>query len=73
MRRDGRNEEWLGAPLDIEATATLIGCSPWTVRQVLIPAGLPCFRSRPNGKLIFYTQQVVRWIVHRQRLQGGRP
>lgn len=69
----GREDDALGAPLDIVAAARVIGCSAWTVRQVLIPAGLPCFRSRPNGKLIFYTQQVVRWIVHRQRLQGGRP
>lgn len=65
--------ESLGEPLDIKAVARVIGCSPWTVRQVLIPKGLPCFRSGSNGKLIFYHQQVVRWIVRRQHAQGGTP
>jgi len=58
----------LGSPLTIRDVARLIGCSPWTVRQKLIPAGLPHFRSGASGKLIFYTNQIVRWIeVH----QGG--
>jgi hypothetical protein len=59
----------LGAPLDLRAVAKLIGCSPWTVRQNLIPKGLPVFRSGASGKLIFYTNQVVRWIHQKQ--QGG--
>jgi len=59
----------LGAPLGIAETARLIGCSPWTVRQTLIPQGLPIFRSAASGKLIFYTNQVVRWIERKQ--QGG--
>ena len=29
----------------------LIGCSPWTVRQTLMPRGLPYFRLAPNGKV----------------------
>jgi hypothetical protein len=63
--------EPLGEPLDIVAIARVIGCSPWTVRQGLIPKGLPCFRATANGKLIFYRQQVVRWILRQQRRQGG--
>jgi hypothetical protein len=63
----------LGAPLSIAQVARLIGCSPWTVRQALLPQGLPHFRSRANGKLIFYEQQVVRWLLRRQRHQGGSP
>jgi hypothetical protein len=62
-------ESRLGQPLGIAAVAELIGCSPWTVRQTLIPRGLPVFRSAASGKLIFYTNQVVRWIERQQ--QGG--
>jgi hypothetical protein len=68
--RDAASE--LGEPLDLKAVARLIGCSPWTVRQVLIPDGLPCFRAAANGKLIFYRQQVVRWVLRHQRTRGGR-
>ena len=56
----------LGLPLDVRGVAELIGCSPWTVRQSLIPRGLPVFRSTASGKLIFYTNQVVRWIENKQ-------
>jgi hypothetical protein len=56
----------LGAPLSIRDVAKMIGCSVWTVRQTLIPMGLPVFRSGPSGRLIFYTTQVVRWIQSRQ-------
>ena len=63
----------LGEPLSIRGVAALIGCSAWTVRQVLIPGGLPHFRSGRLGKLIFYRQQVIQWIVRRQRAQGGHP
>ena len=59
----------LGPPLNIRETATLIGCSPWTVRQTLIPRGLPHFRSTASGKLIFYQNQITRWIEHQQK--GG--
>src|SRR5207302_6471700 len=52
----------LGLPLDIKQVATMIGCSPWTVRQKLLPRGLPFFRSAASGRLIFYQGQVVRWI-----------
>ena len=69
--RLGSPGEDLGDALDLAQVAALIGCSPWTVRHGLIPKGLPCFRPRANGKLIFYRQQVVRWILRQQRSHGG--
>jgi hypothetical protein len=57
-------------PLDIRQAARLIGCSPWTVRQKLLPKGLPFFRSAASGKMIFYEAQLVRWIENQQ--QGGK-
>jgi hypothetical protein len=60
----------LGEPLNIRAVARLIGYSPWTVRQTLIPRGLPFFRSGASGRLIFYRDQVIRWIENQQ--QGGK-
>jgi hypothetical protein len=59
----------LGMPLSIREVAYLIGCSPWTVRQTLIARGLPHFRFTANGRLIFYRDQVIRWIENQQ--QGG--
>ena len=56
------NVHLLGTPLSIREAARIIGCSPWTVRQRLVPMGLPCFRSGASGKMIFYHDQVVRWI-----------
>jgi hypothetical protein len=60
----------LGAPLSIRDVARLIGCSAWTVRQRHLPQGLPYFRSGPAGKLIFYRNQVVAWILRQQK--GGK-
>jgi hypothetical protein len=60
----------LGTPLSIREAAQLIGCSAWTVRQRHVPSGLPCLRSGPQGKLIFYRDQVVQWILHQQQ-KGG--
>jgi hypothetical protein len=60
----------LGMPLSIREVARLIGCSPWTVRQRHLPQGLPCFRSGQAGKLIFYRNQVVAWILRQQK--GGK-
>ncbi len=60
----------LGTPLSIDAAARLIGCSPWSVRQTLIPQGLPHFRFTANGRLIFYRDQVIRWIEEKQK--GGK-
>jgi hypothetical protein len=56
----------LGEPMGIREVARLIGCSPWSVRQTLLPRGLPHWRSGPSGKLIFYRDQVVRWLVRQQ-------
>jgi len=56
----------LGPPQTIADVAGLIGCSPWTVRQTLIPRGLPHFRFKANGRLIFYRDQVIRWIEKQQ-------
>ncbi len=56
----------LGSPLTIRQVAKLIGCSPWTVRQTLIPRGLPHFRFTASGRLTFYTNQVIRWIEKQQ-------
>ena len=58
----------LGEPLTIQAAARIIGCSAWSVRHTLLRQGLPHFRSGPNGKLIFYSAQVVRWIQARQKV-----
>ena len=60
----------LGPPLDVRGVAALIGCSPWTVRQTLIPRGLPHFRFKASGRLVFYRDQVIRWIENQQ--QGGK-
>ena len=60
----------LGIPLNIAEVARLIGCSPWTVRQTLIPRGLPHFRFKASGRLTFYQGQVIRWIENQQ--QGGK-
>jgi|HubBroStandDraft_6_1064221.scaffolds.fasta_scaffold07923_9 hypothetical protein len=62
--------EPLGEPLSIRQVASLIGCSPWTVRQRYVPAGLPHLRSGPNGKLIFYKTQIIHWLL-RQQQKGG--
>lgn len=59
----------LGPPLNIREAAALIGCSPWTVRQTLVPRGLPVFRSTASGRLIFYRNQIVAWI---EKQQGGQ-
>ena len=59
----------LGKPLSIRKAAEMIGCSVWTVRQALIPKGLPFFQSGPGGRLIFFERQVAAWI---QNKQGGK-
>ncbi len=66
------NDDKLGQPLSLTEVARLIGTSVWTVRQVLIREGLPHFRSKPNGKMIFYEHQVVRWILNRQKVHTPR-
>ena len=62
--------EALGEPLSIHQVARLIGCSAWTVRHGYLPQGLPHFRSGPMGKLVFYRNQVIQWILQQQK-KGG--
>ena len=61
----------LGPPLTIREVARMFGCSAWTVRQRLIRIGLPHFRLSPNGKLVFFYNQIVRWVIDRQRQKGA--
>jgi hypothetical protein len=61
----------LGEPLGIREVAGLLGCSAWTVRHRYLPQGLPHLRSGPLGKLIFFRNQVIQWILQQQR-KGGR-
>lgn len=65
--------EFLGEAMTVKQAAKLIGCSAWTVRHKHIRAGLPCFRSGPSGRLTFYRNQVVAWILQKQnqQLHGG--
>ncbi len=63
--------EFLGEAIDVKQVAELIGCSAWTVRQKHVKAGLPCFRSGPSGRMIFYRNQVTAWILERQKEQKG--
>ena len=62
--------ETLGEPLSINEVAQVIGCSAWTVRHRYLVQGLPHLRTGPMGKLLFYRNQVVAWILQQQR-KGG--
>ena len=62
--------EPLGEPLSTQEVARLIGCSPWTVRHRYLRAGLPHVRLAPQGKLIFYRNQVIQWLLTKQQ-KGG--
>jgi hypothetical protein len=64
-------DDVLGEPLSIREVAQLIGCSVWTVRQQCLRQGLPHFRVSRTGRLIFYRNQVIRWLIHNQ--QERRP
>ena len=66
-----RSSDSLGEPLSIVEVARVLGCSAWTVRHGYLPQGLPHFRSGPGGKLVFFHNQVVQWILQRQK-KGGR-
>jgi hypothetical protein len=57
----------LGEPLRIRDVAALIGCSVWTVRQRCLMQGLPHFRASRTGRLIFYRNQVIRWLIENQK------
>lgn len=62
----------LGDAMSIREVAVLLGCSVWSVRQRFLPKGLPHFRSGPSGKIVFFRQQVVAWILAQQaQMKGG--
>jgi hypothetical protein len=61
----------LGEPMDIGQVATLLGCSAWTVRQRYLRQGLPHLRACALGKLVFFREQVIGWILKRQKQKGG--
>ena len=62
----------LGDPMDIGQVAALLGCSAWTVRQRYLPQGLPHLRACSSGKLVFFREQVIGWILKRQKQKGGQ-
>jgi hypothetical protein len=62
----------LGEPMDIAQVAALLGCSAWTVRQRYVPQGLPHLRACASGKLVFFREQVIGWILKRQKQKGGQ-
>jgi phage terminase Nu1 subunit (DNA packaging protein) len=68
--RNPQEPDPLGEPIPIREVAHMLGVSPWTVRQRYLPQGLPHFRSGPQGKLVFFRQQVIHWILERQQ-KGG--
>ena len=61
----------LGEPMTIREVARMFGCSEWTIRQQYLPKGLPYFRLSPAGKLRFFHNQIVRWVLGIQRQKGG--
>ena len=69
-QEDGSAEYSLGEPLSIREVAKLIGVSSWTIRQRYLSAGIPHFRSGRVGKLIFYKNQIIEWLLVEQQ-KGG--
>lgn len=61
----------LGEPMSIREVAAVLGCSAWTIRQRYLPLGLPHFRLSRTGKLLFFHNQIVRWVLAKQRQKGG--
>jgi hypothetical protein len=61
----------LGDPMTIQEAAELLGCSAWTVRQRYLSQGLPHLRACASGKLVFFREQVIGWILKRQKQKGG--
>jgi len=66
-----RPNDPLGMPMTIREVARMLGCSEWTVRQRYLPKGLPYLRLSRQGKLLFFHNQIVRWILEIQRQKGG--
>jgi hypothetical protein len=67
---DDSELEPLGKPLSISEVAILIGVSVWTLRHRYLAAGLPYFRVGQVGKLLFYKNQIIHWLLTEQR-KGG--
>lgn len=65
------NRHVLGTPMNITAVAALFGCSAWTIRQRYLPQGLPHVRASASGKIVFFREQVIDWILKRQQKKGG--
>jgi hypothetical protein len=61
----------LGEPMTIREVARMFGCSEWTIRQQYLPKGLPYFRLSPAGRLLFFHNQIVHWVLEKQRQKGG--
>ncbi|MGH3429749.1 MAG: hypothetical protein ACRDQZ_19635 [Mycobacteriales bacterium] len=61
----------LGEAMTVAQVAEMLGCSVWTVRQRYLPQGLPHIRTSASGRLVFFRNQVIRWIVRRQQ-KGAR-
>jgi hypothetical protein len=61
----------LGEPMTIGQVASLLGCSAWTVRQLYLRQGLPYLRANALGRLVFFREQVIDWILERQQRQKG--
>ena len=70
-RKQNEFDDPLGKPMSIREVAKILGCSEWTVRQQYLPRGLPHFRLSPAGKLLFFHNQIVRWVLEKQRQKGG--
>jgi hypothetical protein len=62
----------LGEPLSITGVARLVGCSVWTIRQRFLPMGLPHFRIGPGGRITFFRNQVIAWVLAHQQRQHER-
>lgn len=61
----------LGEPLSIHDVAVMLGCSAWTVRQRYLQQGLPHLRACAGGRIVFFREQVIAWILKRQQQKGG--
>ena len=70
-RTQNEIDDSLGKPMSIREVAKVLGCSEWTVRQQYLPKGLPHFRLSPAGKPLFFHNQIVRWVLDKQRQKGG--
>lgn len=66
-----RDRSVLGGAMSVAEVALMLGCSAWTVRQKYLPQGLPHVRASAVGKIVFFREQVIDWILKRQQKKGG--